>query len=184
VRGYGEKVADAVLGAVGSAKPQANSTLRVRSITVPVPLEWHDPAGVDRVADEYIASIKPDWVWARQFKEAVEAWRETLKPIVASGGAREVPIELQAVRVGDVKIVAVNGEMFTRFTETLRQRVDENVFTVAYANSAFGYIPTREAYAEGGYEVETAHFFYKSFRPKPGGLELLAARAVELVKSL
>src|SRR5213078_4275915 len=97
---------------------------------------------------------------------------------VAAGKAREVPIELQAIRIGDVTIVTVNGEMFTRFTAMLRDALGPHIFTVAYANSAFGYIPTREAYAEGGYEVDTAHFFYNSFRPKPGGLELLAERAV------
>jgi hypothetical protein len=151
---------------------------------VDVPLEWHDEAGIDRIADQYIGSIQPGWKWEVQFAEAVNEWRRSLKPIVAAGGARSVPIELQAIRLGDVTIVAVNGEMFTRFTEIVRQKTGLPLFAVAYANSAFGYIPTREAYPEGGYEVETAHFFYNSFRPKPGGLEMLADRAAELVKSL
>ena len=60
-------------------------------------------------------------------------------------------------------------------------RADAPVFVVGYANAVFGYIPTRQAYAEGGYEVDTAHFFYNGFRPKIGSLEMLAERAAELV---
>ena len=43
-------------------------------------------------------------------------------------------------------------------------------------------VATREAYEEGGYEVDQAHFFYNSFRAKPGGLEMLADRATTLLK--
>ena len=75
--------------------------------------------------------------------------------------------------------------MFARFVDDLRRAVgDDKLFVVGYANAGFGYIPTREAYAEGGYEVETAHFFYNSFRPQPGSLEMLCDRAAELVRSL
>ncbi len=183
VRGYGEQVGKAAIDALRSATLQA-AELKVKSITVPVPLDWHDAAGIDAIAERFIATIKPGWAWEVPFRTAIERWREATKAQVASGEGREVPIELQAIRIGDVTIVAVNGEMFTRFTDILRRRTSKELFTVAYANSAFGYIPTREAYAEGGYEVDTAHFFYNSFRPKAGGLELLADRAVELVNSL
>ena len=61
---------------------------------------------------------------------------------------------------------------------------NDRLFVAGYANAAFGYIPTREAYAEGGYEVDAAHFFYNSFRPLPGGLEMIAQRAAELVLSI
>ena len=94
------------------------------------------------------------------------------------------PIDLLAVGIGSIKMLAVNGEMFSRFTDLLRQKTAERLFVVAYANAAFGYIPTREAYAEGGYEVDTAHFFYNSFRPQPGALERLCERAAQQLRSL
>src|SRR4029453_9686344 len=110
------------------------------------------------------------------------AWRATLKPLIAAGGGRTHDIELHAARIGDVTVLGVNGEMFARFTDDLRRAGgDERIFVVGYANAGFGYIPTREAYAEGGYEVETAHSFYNSFRPQPGSLEMLTDRAAELV---
>jgi hypothetical protein len=183
VRGYGEIVGEAAVRALAPAQPQA-ARLRVRSITVPVPLESCSPDDVDRIADAFFASGHRVYVWEPQFREAVATWRTSMKQQLAAGGGREVPIEMQAIRIGGVTIVTVNGEMFTRFTDLIRRGTSENLFVVAYANAAFGYIPTREAYAEGGYEVETAHIFYNSFRPRVGGLELLAGRAVELVNSL
>jgi hypothetical protein len=180
----GRAVCDAILPALNDAKPQAVDRFAVRSVTIPLPLDHLDAAGIDRAADERLINQPPNWVLADPIREAVATWRDSMKRTVASGGGQETPIELQAIRIGDCTIVAVNGEMFSRFTEMLRQRTNEKSFVVGYANSAFGYIPTREAYPEGGYEVETAHFFYNSFRPAPGGLEMLVDRAVELVKSL
>jgi hypothetical protein len=81
-------------------------------------------------------------------------------------------------------LLAISGELFSRFTATLRDRIAKPLFVVGYANAAFGYIATREAYEEGGYEVDQAHFFYNSFRAKPGGLEMLADRATSLFTSL
>lgn len=183
VREWGQQVGRAALAAIKAATPQTEPALKVKSISVAVPLDWHDEAKIDAIADKKIAEIQPGWMWEQQFRAAVTAWRKSLKTQVAAGKAREVDIELQVARIGDAFIVAVNGEMFTRFTDIVRQKTGKNLFTVAYANSAFGYIPTREAYPEGGYEVETAHFFYNSFRPKAGGLELLADRAAELINS-
>lgn len=115
---------------------------------------------------------------------ALDDWREQMKRQVAEGRGHDAAIELQVIRLGGTFIVAVNGEMFTRFTAGLREMIGPDLFVVAYANSAFGYIPTREAYAEGGYETDTAHYFYRSFRPLPGGLELLRDRAGEMIREM
>lgn len=184
VAGYGRQVADAAIEALASATSQS-ARLRVRSISVPVQLESLDAAGIDRAADAFAARIGPEHPWRRIITTTAETWRHAMKRTIATGGAREVEIELQAIRIGDVTIVAVNGEMFSRFTALLRERLaTANIFVIGYANAAFGYIPTRAAFAEGGYEVEEAHFFYNSFPPKVGSLEMLVDRAIELVKSL
>jgi neutral ceramidase len=85
------------------------------------------------------------------------------------------------IRLADVWFVAVPAEIFSRFTDCLRQRTGRRVFTIGYANGCIGYIPHAAAYEEGGYEVETAHFFYNRFRVKAGGLELLCDRAAGMI---
>jgi hypothetical protein len=184
VRSLGRRVCDAIVPALLDAKPQPVERFVVRSETIAVPLEHLDAAGIDRAADSRLKTQPPDWVLADPIREAVATWRDAMKHIVATGGGKDVLFEIQVVQINDSYIVAVNGEMFSRFTAMLRERTGKNLFVVGYANTAFGYIPTREAYAEGGYEVETAHFFYNSFRPQCGALEMLADRAAGIIERM
>ncbi len=185
VLAWGSSVADAVASELRAAASGSDATLAVRSMDVSIPMDWHDAAAIDRIADHMIHELAPKTSWPAQFIEAAATWCATLKPLVMSGGGRTHDIEIQAARIGDVSIVAINGELFSRFTDDLRRAVGDNrLFVVGYANAAFGYIPTREAYTEGGYEVDTAHFFYNSFRPQPGALELLCDHAAQLVRSM
>jgi hypothetical protein len=151
---------------------------------VSLPLDVLDEAGIDGAADAFIALLPADHLWKGLIDHAANTWRVEMKRTIAEGGGKEAPIEIQAARIGELRIIAVNGELFSRFTDELRRRTTEKLFVIGYANSAFGYIPTRAAYAEGGYETDQAHFFYNSFRPKPGGLEMLVDRAVEVVRGL
>ena len=181
---WGRSVADAVSAALVSAEPMDDPKVSVRSITVPMPLDRLEPAAIDAQADRMVNEVAPKTVWPGPFIRAVNNWRDTLKLLVSRDGGRFHDIELQAARIGDLTILAANGEIFSRFTDGLRSASGEsNLFVVGYANNAFGYIPTREAYAEGGYEVETAHFFYNSFRPAPGSLEMLRDKAADLLQS-
>jgi neutral ceramidase len=182
---WGNSVADSVANELRAAAPMSGASLTVRSLNVPMAMDWHDVDAIERIVDHMIHELAPQTTWPAQFAEAATAWRDALAPLVASGGGRVHEIEIQAARIGDVTIVAVNGEIFSRFTEDLRRAAgDDRLFVVGYVNAAFGYIPTRAAYAEGGYEVDTAHFFYNSFRPAPGALEMLCENAAQLVQSM
>jgi hypothetical protein len=72
--------------------------------------------------------------------------------------------------------------MFAHFAARLRCELGPHVYVVGYSNGGFGYVAHSAAYEEGGYEVESAHLFYNTFRPRRGALEMLAGRAVELAK--
>jgi neutral ceramidase len=182
VRTFGQKVAESVIQKLAMA-PNAHPHLRVAVETVPIALDIMSPAEIDAAVDANIAKGAGD-LWARQWIEANESWRRTQKQLVQSGRGATVDIELFAIALGPITILAINGEIFSRFTTTLRESTSVPLFTVTYANRAFGYIPTLAAYDEGGYEVEQAHFFYNTFRPKPGALEYLAEHAAELVRSV
>jgi neutral ceramidase len=183
VRALGETVADAIAVPLASAKAQADG-LMVRSEKVMLPLAWMDEDAVRRNAEEAIAKIPADWQWTELFRGVIESWREKTIAEVRAGRGREVEMEIQVARIGEVYLVAVNGEIFSKFTEMLREKTGKALFVVGYANAAFGYVPTREAYAEGGYEVEQAHLFYGSFRPLVGGLEMLCEEAARIVRGM
>jgi hypothetical protein len=180
-RSYGERVAAA---AIANLAPAPAQPLAVRSTNVEVPLDRLTPEQIDQVIATHTPPAAGKYSWRRAWEEATACWREGRLAELASGGGTHINVELQVVRLGETFIVAVNGEIFSKFTGELRRRTGKRLFVVGYANAAFGYIPSAEAYEEPGYEVDTAHFFYNSFRPKQGGLELLCDRAVEVVQSL
>src|SRR5690606_40923510 len=58
-------------------------------------------------------------------------------------------------------------EAFVEYGLRLERRFPGRVVALAYGNDAPGYLPTRAAHAEGGYELAEAHRFYG--RPGPVG---------------
>jgi hypothetical protein len=153
------------------------ASLFVRHELVLMDLETLSRDEKNAYADKWLATLNPETAWAAPMREAIERWRVTEHPPVAL-------IKLFAVRFGPIIMVTCNGEVFSRFATDLRESTGEPLFAVTYASAAFGYIPTRAAYAEGGYEVDTAHFFYNSLRPRIGSLEMLIDRAAELIQGM
>lgn len=72
--------------------------------------------------------------------------------------------QLQLFRIGDSALVAVPGEALVsiglEIKEKLRQLGFKMVAAVGYANGNVGYIPPRDQYAAGGYEIDDAHRYY------------------------
>jgi hypothetical protein len=61
--------------------------------------------------------------------------------------------EVQVLRVGDLAWVALPGEFFVEFGLEIKKRSPARLtFVVGLANGSVGYVPTEEAFAQGGYE--------------------------------
>lgn len=91
----------------------------------------------------------------------------------------EIAAELQAVAVGDVALVTAPGEIFNEIGRAVKARSPfRRTLFVGYANGSIGYVPTRPAYAEGGYEVTHAA------RVGPAAGEIIEREAVALLESL
>ena len=93
-------------------------------------------------------------------------------------GMKTIAWELMAIRIGDVVLLSVPGEPFT---ETAQQVASQSPFPhtlfSGYSNGGFGYIPVREAYLEGGYEIEATPF-------SPDAAEVLAAESIRILQEL
>ncbi|MBN1490872.1 MAG: neutral/alkaline non-lysosomal ceramidase N-terminal domain-containing protein [Phycisphaerae bacterium] len=182
IEDWGGQIADAIADRFHNAEVADQPVFRTLSRVVPLPLDALD---VDEIA-AYAAHIANDPTslaeWGERFRRAVDHWRRTMIAAVRTGKAQHTrDAELFAVRIGDLAMLGMNAEVFSRFTDDVRERTRRRLYVVGYANGDMGYIPTRPAYDEGGYEVEIAHLFYGNFRPKAGGLEYLAEQAAELV---
>jgi neutral ceramidase len=69
-------------------------------------------------------------------------------------GPEEVSVPIQALRIGDLGIAAIPFEVFTDIGLEIKRRTPfERSFTISLANGSFGYLPTPEHHALGGYET-------------------------------
>ena len=69
---------------------------------------------------------------------------------------QQVPdaVEVMALRIGSVGIVGLPGEGFCEMGLAIKQNSPaEHTIVIELANDAVGYLPIREAYEQGGYEV-------------------------------
>ncbi len=183
VKQWGAQLADAVATLLKAMKTPAKPGLRVITRTVPLPLDTLDADGINTFADKALRNAGPLAQWGDKYRRVVEHWRSSLlrNGKASSNGHHEA--ELFGICLDDVILIGANAEVFSEFTDLLRQHSDKKIYLIGYANGDMGYLPTRAAYKEGGYEVDVAHMFYGGFRPKAGGLELLAAEAADLVES-
>jgi neutral ceramidase len=70
---------------------------------------------------------------------------------------RELATAMTVVTVGDLALVGIPGELFVELGLALKANPNfAQTFVAGYCNDLIGYIPTRAAYPEGGYEVDTA----------------------------
>jgi neutral ceramidase len=95
---------------------------------------------------------------------------------------QQVPdvVEVMALRIGSVGIVGLPGEGFCEMGLAIKQASPaKHTIVIELANDAVGYLPTREAYAQGGYEVTPGATVYA-----PGCGEKLVESASRQLKQL
>jgi hypothetical protein len=89
-----------------------------------------------------------------------------------------VVAELHGIRIGPAALVAFPGEPFAEIGARVKAASPfAHTFFSGYANDYLGYLPTSEAYADAGYEVDTSPFL-------PGGDERLVEVSLALLSDL
>ena len=72
--------------------------------------------------------------------------------------ANEVEVRLSAIRIGDIVLAGINGEVFNQIGVTIRdQSPYPNTFIITHCNGSAGYLVSDAAIPEGGYEVRVTH---------------------------
>ena len=123
---------------------------------------------------------------ARMVREGTLAWAEDMVR-VAQGAAEDAgaAFEVQALRIGDVAVVALEGEVFVEFAHNIRSASPfETTLVLAYTNGCIGYVPVASAYPEGGYEVSMAYKLYGTQMIAPESEGLILAEAERLLDRL
>ncbi len=80
---------------------------------------------------------------------------------IASTGRREILFPVSFLRINeDILLWAAPCELFSEISMKIREESPfPYTFYYGYTNGSFGYLPTRQAFAEGGYEPDKASPF-------------------------
>ena len=87
------------------------------------------------------------------------AWPEELSSYAGTDGRPLVRLPLRFVRINDAMIWSAPVEMFSEIAVDVRNRSPfAHTLYFGYTNGWFGYLPTAQAFEEGGYEPRTSPF--------------------------
>ena len=95
----------------------------------------------------------------------------------------KVPVILQAIRIGELGIVANPCETFVEIGLSIKQKSPlRPTFTLSLANGYNGYLPTPEHHALGGYETWRARSSYLEVGASPKIVEAWLALLKDVAK--
>jgi hypothetical protein len=130
--------------------------------------------------------------WEIRAAQKYEHWARKLVASVEDGNPTH-DLHIQAIRVNDIVIVAMNMEVFFETGLEIRARSPlGDTFVLGYTNGCFGYLPRGEDYPEGGWKVD-ASYALPDLLPQAWGMPVIlhadsAQRAVdaslELIREL
>ena len=171
-RAIGEALGRKVLELLPQGKPVGGG-VRSRSASVRLPVRAISPADAAE-AQRVLASAPPFGAMSVEQVYAYEAVQVSKLP-------PSVEAEIQGLTLGECALVGIPCEVFAELgLEVKRQSPFRATVVVELANGYEGYLPTRRAYEEGGYEVRTA----RSSKLAPGCGESVVEAAVRVLHDL
>ena len=90
------------------------------------------------------------------------------------------PVEIMAIRIGDLGIVGLPGEIFNEFGQEIKRRSRaRHTIVIELANDSIGYIPTKVSFRQGGDEPSIGSTKYQI-----GTGEKITAHAIRQLNKL
>ena len=137
-----------------------------------------------RFDEEHEATQVSRWC-RRWFDDAgatsLEQTYATVREGMADKAGKTFETWLQVIRLGDLAILGVPGEMFAALGLDIRQRSPfRNTVVVGLANDEMGYIADRRGYRDGGYQT----WFCGHSRLEPGEGERMVEAALALLEEV
>jgi len=169
------RVTEAVRRALGRAALCPVSPARAIRRRFTYRIRRFDEAGESAAVEAYLTKYKPTTSAAE-----IEVFRNMREEMAAHRGeARQT--SLYALRMGDVALVGIPGEMFASLGLDIRRRSPfRHTFVIGLANGSLGYIPDREGYELGGYQAWAG--WHSPFETGTG--EAMVDHALDMLKDL
>jgi neutral ceramidase len=171
----GAKLAATIAAALPLARPIAEGQLAIRAATVAAPVRPEDEMRY-AAAKNLMDTLGRN---GAKMMTVVDAWRQMLMHEYWQKFGGKLPEEVQVVRFDrDTALVTLPHEIFVELGMAIKAASPfRTTIVVSLANDLDFYVPTRRAFEEGSYEVNTCPL-------QPGAGELLVQTAVRLLNEL
>jgi hypothetical protein len=180
-----KEVGDSLYNSIRRALPVAReetASLASRSRVVEVPLQSITAADVAWAKALNVSALSgnsEEPAERKKFLDNVKRTRILFLDELKQKGIVSLPLDVQVFRLSNnTAIVTLPGEFFVEYGLMIKNLSPfDNTIIVEMANNGVNYVPTKKAFLQGGYEVENS-------RLAPGGGEMLAEAAVQMLKEL
>ncbi len=169
----GRRLAQAVLQAAAVARPEASPALAAGSRRLELAYDTLPPlaeiaAQLDQPDRTVRQEDRSESLVRARLRQAWREWLSDLTGALARGPLPPLPARVSLLRVGRGALVFLPGEVFFEIGErTAAMLPADFVAVAAYSHGYIGYVPTAEAYAEGGYEPNESHRYVGLWRLHP-----------------
>ena len=174
----GRILAGAVLSVCSVTEKLEADTIRFASARVDLPSHQENDRleEMQRIYGLYTAGRASELPYKEM--ELTTAVAEASRIIKLKDGPESFPFYLSAIQIGELVFAGIGGEPFTEIGNRIcKASPFKATILCCLTNSAGGYIPTANAYAEGGYEA-------KSSGLKPGGDDIIVNGMKELFAAI
>jgi neutral ceramidase len=179
-RSEGRRLAEAVLSACENARRENDPRLSVESARFLLPYDAIPPIkAIEADLEQTDRTVRPE----EKANEAIRmrlqtAWHEWLRDLkqIAPAGQDLPPqsTRISLLRIGGGAIIALPSEVFCGIGQRIAARINAApAIVAAYCHAFIGYLPDREAFAFGGYEVDESHRYINLWRTTPAAEEIL-----------
>lgn len=174
VQGESERLAQAVKDAVSRARKIRALPLIARSEHVHLPhAKLPNATELERMDLEQERTVRPDErtnpAVVAKTRAAFQDWANALNRVLThSDVLTPVFSEVQVLGIGSLSIVGISGEpFFETGQKILNSSPKGNTWVLGYCNAYSGYLPTRRAFSEGGYEVSDSYRYLGTWHLDP-----------------
>lgn len=170
-----QRVKEAVKAALAQAQPQPVKKIGAMKRPFTFHVRHFDEAKEAAAVESYCRKRA-----AQRADSTIEVFRK-MRIELASEQGQELTTWLQVVRIGDVAIVGVPAELFTKLGLDIKNRSPfRHTYIAELANDWIGYVPDADAFKLGGYQVWTGFHSYC----EPGTGERIVDAAVQMLNEL
>jgi hypothetical protein len=170
-----DRIRNAVSDALAKAQPRSVEKLAAIKRPFSFRVRKFDEAAEDAAVASYCQKRA-----ATRADSTIEVFRKMRKELAPQQGETRTTW-LQVMRIGDVAIVGVPAEFFTKLGLDIKNRSPfRQTYIAELANDWIGYVPDADAFKLGGYQVWTGFHSYV----EPGTGERIVDEAVAMLREL